>query len=106
MNHRTLLLTSLINTCLFATGVAFAQQPHTPHPNTAQGLAAVHSTMDSKPVVASPPPSFQQLAHGKKVITKEAAAAYPPLANEFDYASRGHKTITKAQYERWLKNLD
>lgn len=73
--------------------------------NTAKGQLQVNSTMGSPPSAASPP-SFEQLANGKKFISKEDANAYPPLANDFLYASHNGNRVTKAQYERWVKNLN
>ncbi|GLQ87585.1 hypothetical protein [Dyella flagellata] len=73
--------------------------------STAQGQVQVNSTMGSTPSAASPP-AFEQLANGKKYISKQDADAYPPLANDFLYASHNGDRITKAQYERWVKNLN
>ena len=73
--------------------------------NTAQGQVTVNSKVSPTPSTASPP-SFEQLANGKKYITKEDANAYPPLANDFLYASHNGNRISKAQYERWLKQLN
>jgi hypothetical protein len=73
--------------------------------NSAQGQVTVNSKMGQAPSTASPP-SFEQLANGKKAITKEDANAYPPLANDFEYAAHNGNSISKAQYERWLQNLN
>ncbi|MFK2900847.1 hypothetical protein ISP15_10920 [Dyella jejuensis] len=73
--------------------------------NSAQGQVTINSTMNQTPSTASPP-SFEQLSGGSKYITSEQANAYPPLANDFSYVAGHGKRITKAQYERWLKNLN
>lgn len=71
--------------------------------NTAQGQVTINSTMGQAPSAAAPPP-FEQLANGKKFITKDDANSYPPLANEFEYVAHNGSRISKAQYERWVKN--
>jgi hypothetical protein len=112
MKYRTSLLVSLISTSMLFAGSALAQQSMSPPTgsnsatfNSAQGQVTINSTMGQAPTTASPP-SFEQLANGKKVITKDEASAYPPLANDFEYAAQGGKSISKAQYERWLQNLN
>ena len=65
----------------------------------------VNSTMGQTPSTGSPP-SFEQLSGGSKVITKEQANAYPPLANDFSYVAGHSDHITKSQYEHWLQNLN
>jgi hypothetical protein len=112
MKYRTPLIASLISASMLFTGAAVAQQS-TPSStgtdsatfNSAQGQVTIHSTMGQTPSTVSPP-SFEQLANGKKVISKEAANAYPPLANDFQQAAQGGNSISKAQYERWLKDLN
>jgi hypothetical protein len=71
--------------------------------NTAQGQVTINSTMGQAPSTAAPP-SFEQLANGKKFISKEDANSYPPLANEFEYVAHNGNRISKAQYDRWVKN--
>jgi hypothetical protein len=122
MTYRTPLLISLISASMLFTGAAFAQQstmppaattPMTGAPSgnssstysTAKGPLTVNSGMPQTPSTTSPP-SFEQLANGHKVITKDAASAYPPLANDFEYAAHGGNSITKSQYEHWLQNLN
>ncbi|GGA45556.1 hypothetical protein [Dyella nitratireducens] len=73
--------------------------------NTAKGQVTVNSTMGSTPSTTSPP-SFEQLANGKKYISKADANAYPPLANDFEYAAHNGNQVSKAQYERWVKDLN
>lgn len=73
--------------------------------NTAQGQVTVNSTVPPAPSAGSPP-SFEQLANGKKYISKDDANTYPPLANDFLYASHNGNRISKAQYEHWVKHLN
>jgi hypothetical protein len=73
--------------------------------NSAQGQVTVNSSMGQAPSTASPP-SFEQLANGKKSISKQDADAYPPLANDFEYAAHNGSSISKAQYESWLQHLN
>jgi len=112
MKYRTPLLVSLLSASMLFAGAALAQQSMSSSTgsdsatfNSAQGQVTIHSTMGPAPSTASPP-SFEQLANGKKMITKDAASAYPPLANDFEYAARGGNSISKAQYERWVQNLN
>jgi hypothetical protein len=73
--------------------------------NSQQGQVTINSTMGQTPSTASPP-SFEQLSGGSKVITKEQAKAYPPLANDFSYVAGHSDYITKGEYERWLQKLN
>jgi hypothetical protein len=73
--------------------------------NTAKGQVTINSTMGSPPSTTSPP-SFEQLANGKKYISKDDAEAYPPLANDFEYAAHNGSRISKTQYENWVKDLN
>lgn len=73
--------------------------------NTSQGQVTINSTTPTAPSTASPP-SFEQLAGKKKYISKDDANAYPPLANDFLYVSHNGNRISKAQYERWVKDLN
>jgi len=51
---------------------------------------------------AGPAPDFGQLANGKKSITMQEAASYPPLANDFDYADKNRDgRVTQREYEAW-----
>jgi hypothetical protein len=120
MKYRTPLLLCLISVSMLFTAATFAQQstmmPATSPAsfptssnsatfNSAQGQVTINSTMGQAPSTASPP-SFEQLSGGNKVITKEAANTYPPLANDFEYAAHGGNSITKTQYERWVSQLN
>jgi len=51
---------------------------------------------------AGPAPDFSQLASGKKSITMQEAANYPPLANDFGYAdSNRDGRVTQREYDHW-----
>jgi hypothetical protein len=128
-----ILLTTLLGAGLLFAGMAAAQTQSQPMPqaapttpttsptqsnnataangadsatyNTAKGQVTINSTMGKAPSTASPPP-FEQLANGKKYISKEDANAFPPLANDFEYAAHHGNRISKAQYESWLKHLN
>lgn len=70
---------------------------------TPQGEVTVRSALPT-PTPASAPPPFEQLASGGKFISADQASAYPPLANDFDYAdsNRDHR-VSAAEYARWSK---
>ncbi len=72
---------------------------------TPQGEVVVNSAPASAPVIP-PPPSFEQLSGGGKSISEDQAEAYPPLANDFIHAdSNRDGKVSKAEYQRWLKQL-
>ncbi|MDO1530324.1 EF-hand domain-containing protein [Fulvimonas sp. R45] len=117
MKFRKPLLASLVAGSLLMAGAALAQdqQAATPPPsgsdttsatfNTAKGQVTVNSA-PGKVEDAGPAPDFAQLSGGKKSITPDQAAAYPPLANDFEYADSnrdGH--ISKAEYQRWASKM-
>ena len=82
----------------------------TPPPATAvfqtpKGEVTIRSVAAPAPSFG-PAPSFKQLSAGGKTITAEQAAAYPPLANDFIHAdSNKNGSISKAEYEHWVKQL-
>jgi hypothetical protein len=123
MKVRSLLFVSLAGSLLLA-GSAMAQDQSTApegsamtqdqSPSAASGSATFNTpqgqvTINSKPAnppAAGPAPDFAQLSGGAKSITPAQAASYPPLANDFEYADGnrdGH--VSKAEYERWVKQL-
>jgi hypothetical protein len=52
-----------------------------------------------------PPPSFAALdANHDGRIGQDEAQAYPPLDSDFLYASGQGKSISRAQYEKWVQN--
>lgn len=72
---------------------------------TPQGQLTVRSMPAPAPQIG-PAPDFAQLSAGGKGITEEQAVAYPPLANDFLHAdSNRNGSISKAEYQRWIKQL-
>lgn len=123
MKIRLSLLSAVVATSLLCSGTLLAQDQAaqdpsaqdqsmppatsngTAHYATPQGKLTVHSEQGPATPV-TPPPSFEQLSNGGKSISEEQAAAYPPLANDFEFADRNRdKHISKSEYERWLKQL-
>jgi hypothetical protein len=82
-----------------------ANQPATTNYQTPQGEVVVRSVPAPAPTVGPAPP-FEQLSGGSKGIAESQATAYPPLANDFINAdSNKNGSISKAEYERWTKQL-
>ena len=116
MTFRTTWISLLGAAALLAGGQALAAQSEpmaSPAPagstaastvfQTPQGEVTIRSTLPPAPTHAAPPP-FSQLAGKGKSITPEQAAAYPLLANDFDYAdSNRDGRISEAEYARWVK---
>lgn len=68
------------------------------------GTLTVHSGMPENVQRYGPPPPFSQLdTNHDGRISEEEANAYPPLASDFLFASGQGKTISKAQYQKWVK---
>lgn len=117
MKSRICLLSSIAAASLLLAGTALAQQDmpestpiSAPAGNSAsyqtpKGEVTVNSAPAPAPMVG-PAPSFEQLSGGGKSISEDQAAAYPPLANDFINAdSNKNHSISKAEYERWIKQL-
>lgn len=70
---------------------------------TPQGEVTVRSALPP-PAPTMAAPAFEQLSGGGKFISTDQANAYPPLANDFDYAdsNRDHR-ISATEYARWSK---
>ncbi|MBU6246677.1 MAG: hypothetical protein KGN77_02880 [Xanthomonadaceae bacterium] len=116
MTFRTSWISLLGAAALLAGGQAFAAQaepmanpasagsaPASAVFQTPQGEVTIRSTLPPAPTHATPP-SFAQLAGKGKSITPAQAAAYPLLANDFDYAdSNRDGRISEAEYARWVK---
>jgi hypothetical protein len=52
----------------------------------------------------APAPAFADLdTDGNGSIDEHEASAYPPLANDFLYASHGKARVTAADYRRWAQ---
>jgi len=118
MTFRTLWVPLAAAVALLAAGQATAMQSEntsSPAPasttastgnavfQTPQGEVTIRSMLPPAPTHDAPPP-FAQLAGNGKFITPEQAAAYPLLANDFDYAdSNRNGKISEAEYARWVK---
>jgi hypothetical protein len=88
-----------------ASTAAAIPSPTTAAMQTPQGEVIVNSAPASAPAIP-PPPSFEQLSGGGKSISESQADAYPPLANDFIHAdSNRDGKVSKAEYQRWLKQL-
>ena len=84
---------------------AEGQSPNAAVYQTPQGEVTVRSVAPPAPTIGQPP-SFEQLAGGGKSISADQAVAFPPLANDFiDADSNRNGSISKAEYERWVKQL-
>lgn len=108
--------TVLIATALVASSaIAFAQpaqrlapgtitQAQHPLPDSNGGTLTVRAGMPEHVRQYGPPPMFKALdRNGDGRIDEAEAGAYPPLDNDFLDASGGANTISRAQYETWVK---
>ncbi len=76
-----------------------------PLPDNNGGTLTVDSGMPENVEQYGPPPSFATLdTNHDGSISEEEAQAYPPLDSDFLYASGQRKTISRAQYEKWVQN--
>lgn len=100
-----------------ATPVADAAAPSAPsfYPGTestatyplANGTLTVHAGMPALAPGFGPPPTFASLdANHDGRISEAEARAYPPLDNDFLYASGGGTSISQARYSRWVNTRD
>ena len=75
-----------------------------PLPDSNGGTLTVNSGMAANVQNYGPPPSFQSLdTNHDGRISEDEAAAYPPLDSDFLYASGQAKTISRAQYQKWVQ---
>ncbi|MCP4514623.1 MAG: hypothetical protein GY824_05255 [Delftia sp.] len=114
MKLRTAFLIPLAAGSLLLAGNALAQDQSQSPPTSDTTSTTFNSpkgqvTINSQPAAvpdAGPAPDFATLSGGKKSITEAQAAAYPPLANDFEYAdSNRNGSISKAEYQRWVKQM-
>src|SRR6185437_10156566 len=76
-----------------------------PLPGSNGGTLTVNSGMPANTQNYGPPPSFQSLdTNHDGRISQDEAAAYPPLDSDFLYASGQAKTISRAQYQKWVQD--
>lgn len=70
------------------------------------GTLTVNAGMPAAATQYGPPPPFKTLdTNHDGRITEAEAEAYPPLDSDFLNASRGGTTISRAQYEAWVKGM-
>lgn len=78
-----------------------------PLPDSHGGTLTVHAGMPTETAHYGPPPPFKALdANHDGRITEAEARAYPPLDSDFLFASGGAATISKSQYENWVKTQE
>ena len=100
MNRRLHLLAA---SALLASVGAHAQD-QTVHFTEANGTRVTLTSGQPAPDHYGPPPAFATLdVNHNDSISREEAQAYPPLLNDFDYLAHHANSISKAQYERWVK---
>lgn len=76
-----------------------------PLPDSHGGTLTVNSGMPASVQNYGPPPSFKSLdVNHDGRITEAEARAYPPLDSDFLYASGETKSITRAQYRKWVQD--
>lgn len=77
-----------------------------PLPDSHGGTLTVRAGMPAQSTSFGPPPPFEALDTNRDGQLSEAeTAAYPPLENDFLYASGGAKSISKARYEKWVAGV-
>jgi hypothetical protein len=91
------------------SGTGFYQGTETsaqyPLPDSNGGTLTVNAGMPAQVKDYGPPPSFATLdANHDGRIGQDEAQAYPPLDSDFLYASGQGKSISRAQYEKWVQN--
>lgn len=75
-----------------------------PLPDSHGGTLTVRAGMSDHMPQFGPPPSFKSLdTNGDGRIDQAEADAYPPLANDFLFASGQRSTISRAQYAQWVR---
>ena len=75
-----------------------------PLPDSHGGTLTVNSGMSANVQNYGPPPSFKSLdVNHDGRISESEAQAYPPLDSDFLYASGQARTISRAQYQKWVR---
>lgn len=85
-----------------------------PNPSNINGSTTFHASNGTIVTVKSwqpshksvpPAPAFASLdTNGNGSISTGEAAAYPPLANDFQYADSSHdKAVSESEYTHWVK---
>lgn len=66
------------------------------------GTLTVNTGMPAQVQSYGPPPAFKSLdTNHDGRISQDEAQAYPPIDNDFLYASGGAQSISRSQYEKW-----
>jgi len=95
-----------IGFALVALGLGAQAQDKVTHFTTPDGTRVTLTWGQPSPGHYGPPPSFAKLDRNHDgYLTVEEANAYPPLVNDFEFASHGGKRISRAQFERWTRQL-
>ena len=75
-----------------------------PLPDSNGGTLTVNAGMPDQVRQYGPPPPFATLdSNHDGRISESEAQAYPPLDSDFLYASGEARTISRAQYEKWVQ---
>ena len=101
MKVNSLLVPLALGLCAFAS--AASAQDRTTTQTDRNGNTVIVRSGQPAAVNYGPAPSYEQLDPDHDgIITREEAATYPPLLNDFDYIAHHANTITRKQYERWV----
>ena len=94
--------------CVALAALSFTAQAQdqTTHFVASDGTHVTLTWGQPSPQHYGPPPAFAKLdVNHDGYLTTAEARAYPPLLNDFEFASHGAKRISKAEFERWTKQL-
>ncbi len=84
---------------LFAAASASAQNPAM---RTSDSNTVIVRSSQPAPVNYGPAPPFAQLdTNHDGRISRDEAAAYIPLLNDFDFMAHGASSISRRQFESW-----
>lgn len=76
-----------------------------PLPDSNGGTLTVRSGMPANVQSYGPPPPFKSLdTNHDGRLTEAEAQAYPPLDSDFLFVSNQGKTISQAQYQKWVQS--
>ncbi len=87
---------------LGALAAAASAQDATSQTTDRNGNTLIVHSGQPAPVNYGPAPSFEQLdADHNGAVSRDEAAAYPPLLNDFDFIAHHANSISRKQFERW-----
>ncbi len=100
------ILTTMIGLAVASMSLTALAQDQVTHFTEANGTKVTLTSGLPPASNYGPAPSFAKLDsnHDGYISTREAKA-YPPLLNDFEYAAHNRKRVTKAEYERWTRQL-